>query len=493
MNEAFARLVRADIKKLLDCEITPLNLYLQDSDRDQWVHDIRQHPQEISVFFTEFLPQIPEGEPGHPGRLCVADIATIVADEDGSEMVLGLVVDVTEQQVQREVDANRIKAYRSILDLPWVNVALHEINDAGYVIHVNECERALLSVPPAWDHGGHHICEWSPAAKDWETKRLRVARKLAGRLLTVREHRTFRKLRGVEAPPQDGTVGQSSDAGTETVPVNIHDFAVPDPIHVGKNREIFTAVRDERIPPDLASLFRRFGPKNPLLEEAGICTFVKVLPQFAGLDNAEVVKSIKSVASPELVFTFGNAPFVCELQELSVLRRTATRIESAEMLLGRTESELFPEHAAAFAAADGFVISHQRDDQRIEKHPSPNGAAVDVQVLKMPLFLLVDEDGEPQSLSIDPGPGRPAVGVEGFYWTVSGESAGDVLSRLRELYKPSEILDDIPVPVYRKDGTTTLFAAIDLADGKLIADRLPRHRHQEWLKFLKKIDAQTPA
>jgi transposase len=45
---------------------------------------------------------------------------------------------------------------------------------------------------------------------------------------------------------------------------------------------------------------------------------------------------------------------------------------------------------------------------------------------------------------------------------------------------------------YKRNGTTTLFAAIELAEGKIIAECMPRHRHQEWIKFLKKIDAQTP-
>lgn len=45
---------------------------------------------------------------------------------------------------------------------------------------------------------------------------------------------------------------------------------------------------------------------------------------------------------------------------------------------------------------------------------------------------------------------------------------------------------------YRRNGTTTLFAAIELAEGKIISDCLPRHRHQEFLKFLKQIDAETP-
>ena len=46
---------------------------------------------------------------------------------------------------------------------------------------------------------------------------------------------------------------------------------------------------------------------------------------------------------------------------------------------------------------------------------------------------------------------------------------------------------------YKRHGTTTLFAALEMASGKLIGQCMPRHRHQEWLKFLKLIDAQTPA
>ena len=46
---------------------------------------------------------------------------------------------------------------------------------------------------------------------------------------------------------------------------------------------------------------------------------------------------------------------------------------------------------------------------------------------------------------------------------------------------------------YKRNGTTTLFAALEMATGKLIGTCMKRHRHQEWLKFLKLIDAQTPA
>jgi transposase len=46
---------------------------------------------------------------------------------------------------------------------------------------------------------------------------------------------------------------------------------------------------------------------------------------------------------------------------------------------------------------------------------------------------------------------------------------------------------------YKRHGTTTLFAALSLLDGKIIGECLPRHRSREFLLFLDKIDRQTPA
>jgi transposase len=45
---------------------------------------------------------------------------------------------------------------------------------------------------------------------------------------------------------------------------------------------------------------------------------------------------------------------------------------------------------------------------------------------------------------------------------------------------------------YKRNGTTTLFAALVMAEGRLIGKCMPRHRHQEWIKFLKLIDQETP-
>lgn len=45
---------------------------------------------------------------------------------------------------------------------------------------------------------------------------------------------------------------------------------------------------------------------------------------------------------------------------------------------------------------------------------------------------------------------------------------------------------------YKRNGTTTLFAALNVLDGRVIGQCQPRHTHAEWLKFLKKIDRETP-
>lgn len=46
---------------------------------------------------------------------------------------------------------------------------------------------------------------------------------------------------------------------------------------------------------------------------------------------------------------------------------------------------------------------------------------------------------------------------------------------------------------YVRHGTTTLFAALDIANGQVLAQCRARHRHQEFLAFLKHIDASVPA
>src|SRR5712671_7770636 len=46
---------------------------------------------------------------------------------------------------------------------------------------------------------------------------------------------------------------------------------------------------------------------------------------------------------------------------------------------------------------------------------------------------------------------------------------------------------------YKRNGTTTLFAALNVLDGTIIGRNMKRHRHQEFVRFLNTIEAQVPA
>jgi transposase len=46
---------------------------------------------------------------------------------------------------------------------------------------------------------------------------------------------------------------------------------------------------------------------------------------------------------------------------------------------------------------------------------------------------------------------------------------------------------------YKRNGTTTLFAALSMLDGAVVGECMARHRHQEFIRFLNRIDKETPA
>src|ERR687883_579619 len=46
---------------------------------------------------------------------------------------------------------------------------------------------------------------------------------------------------------------------------------------------------------------------------------------------------------------------------------------------------------------------------------------------------------------------------------------------------------------YKRHGTTTLFAALNVLEGKVIGQCMARHRHQEFIRFLNRINHETPA
>ncbi len=45
---------------------------------------------------------------------------------------------------------------------------------------------------------------------------------------------------------------------------------------------------------------------------------------------------------------------------------------------------------------------------------------------------------------------------------------------------------------YKRNGTTTLFAALNILDGSVIGTCMPKHRHQEWIRFLNQIKRAMP-
>src|SRR5271168_177560 len=46
---------------------------------------------------------------------------------------------------------------------------------------------------------------------------------------------------------------------------------------------------------------------------------------------------------------------------------------------------------------------------------------------------------------------------------------------------------------YKRHGTTTLFAALNVLDGTVIGRNMQRHRHQEFIRFLNAVETQVPA
>jgi len=104
-------------------------------------------------------------------------------------------------------------------------------------------------------------------------------------------------------------------------------------------------------------------------------------------------------------------------------------------------------------------------------------------------------------LSNDPQFPEKLVDVVGLYLNPPENAvvfSSDEKSQIQALDRTQKSLPLFPGRLktmthdYKRHGTTTLFAAIELAQGKIIAECLPKHRHQEWLKFLKKIEVSVP-
>jgi transposase len=73
------------------------------------------------------------------------------------------------------------------------------------------------------------------------------------------------------------------------------------------------------------------------------------------------------------------------------------------------------------------------------------------------------------------------------------ESQVQALARTQPVLLPMGLghLEGVTHDYYRQ-GTTSLFAALDVLDGQVVTQCKPRHRHQEFLGFLKHLDASIP-
>lgn len=105
-------------------------------------------------------------------------------------------------------------------------------------------------------------------------------------------------------------------------------------------------------------------------------------------------------------------------------------------------------------------------------------------------------------VSNDPRFAEKLLDVVGLYLDPPEHALGlcvDEKSQIRALDRTQKSLPIYPgrcatmTHDYKRNGTTTLFAALDMLEGRLIGQCMPRHRHQEFIKFLKRIDAETPA
>lgn len=103
-------------------------------------------------------------------------------------------------------------------------------------------------------------------------------------------------------------------------------------------------------------------------------------------------------------------------------------------------------------------------------------------------------------LSTDPHFVEKLVDVVGLYLNppdralvlcVDEKSQIQALDRTRPLLPLRPGLPARQTHDYKRHGTTTLFAALSMLDGRVIGACLPRHRHKEFLKFLEHVDRET--
>lgn len=75
---------------------------------------------------------------------------------------------------------------------------------------------------------------------------------------------------------------------------------------------------------------------------------------------------------------------------------------------------------------------------------------------------------------------------------VDEKSQIQALERTRKITPVRPGIPERQTHDYTRHGTTTLFAALSMLDGRVIGDCMPQHRHQEFIRFLQLINVKTP-
>ena len=482
-SKALADLVGYSQSELTSQTFLAKSLYLRAADRDDWEELVRRSKAPVLQTVELVRKPVVVGDKctmqAAQKRLVVSDLAFAERDSEEDRVVLGMLTDVSNDFFDQEVLLGRLAAYREILDLPWVNIGIHEIDTDGVITWMNRKEMELLGysdIPT-----GKHVVSLSGSKDESIGKQHRVTRKILGTCpLTLGEHRRFQKLTNHSKSYDDDETGteprknqaddkdESTNEEAVTVHVNIHDFPIrePDPIFQQRwHQGLITVVRDEET--HIASILEQFLPQNPLLSQLEISSFTKALrphrDAFFDLLPHEIRNQLKKQNMQngherDLVFTFANDLFVKELSDS--IARGGKKVSTVYDVLGRTEEDLFPDYAKNFSNADRDVMNLNAMDERIEKHPSPTGGTpIEVHVVKFPLYLPNDKER------------KKPVGVQGFYWPVET----DIRAQLKKLYEYWDFIDSIPVRVYRKD-----------PDGRFT------FVNREYLNKVKKKDASLP-
>ena len=104
-------------------------------------------------------------------------------------------------------------------------------------------------------------------------------------------------------------------------------------------------------------------------------------------------------------------------------------------------------------------------------------------------------------LSTDPRLEEKLVDVVGLYLNPPENAIVPAMDEKSEIQALDRTQPSLPMKPgragtmtheYERSGTTTLFAALDVLTGSVIGQCLPRHRHSEFLTFLKTIDREVP-